>query len=197
MVHRAIHFHRILGTGQDKTRGIWIPKSHLLQLHQPWNEHLFRKNIVRTAQRMSSSHYRGCLQHSNSKWMACHKIQAPQSPWAFRRQQETGKPLADLKQRSAIEDKVEKRKSWNTQSHHASCKTSTLGVGRAELGLLKELVSKVPWESAFAGILGFRNAGRFVRAISYECRSKQFQSVKVKQARQKASLAEQGSSSRT
>ena len=30
-------------------------------------------------------------------------------------------------------------------------KTSTLDMGRADFGLLKELVSKVPWESAFEG----------------------------------------------
>ena len=30
-----------------------------------------------------------------------------------------------------------------------SSKTSTLDMGRADFGLLKELVSKVPWESAF------------------------------------------------
>ena len=31
-------------------------------------------------------------------------------------------------------------------------KTSTLDMGRADFGLLKELVSKSPWESTFEGI---------------------------------------------
>jgi len=58
--------------------------------------------------------------------------------------------------------------------------TLTVGVGRADFGLLKEQ--------------GSMNAGHFLRAISEECRSRQFQSVGSQGSRAEAGLAEQGSS---
>jgi len=44
-------------------------------------------------------------------------------------------------------------------------KTSTLDMGRVDFRLLKELISKVPWESVFEGI-GSMNTGHFLRATS-------------------------------
>jgi len=67
-------------------------------------------------------------------------------------------------------------------SRKSTSKTLTLNMGRADFWLLKELVSKVPWESTFEGI------------STEESNSKV---PEVKEMEQKASLAEQVSSSRT
>lgn len=76
----------------------------------------------------------------------------------------------------------------------AATKASIPEMERADSRLLRELFGKVPWETAFKSS-GVLQCWSLFRNLS-EHRNRQLQSVEVKQAGQKAGLAEQGSSSR-
>ena len=68
-------------------------------------------------------------------------------------------------------------------------KTLTLGVGRADFGLLKELVSNAPWESAF-GDAGVHECWSLLKSAG----AGNSKVSEVKQTGQQTGLAEQGSS---
>ena len=76
-------------------------------------------------------------------------------------------------------------------------KTSTLDMGRADFGLLKELLRQVPWESAFEGVGVHECWSLFKSHLFKSTGAGNSKVLEVKQVGQKAGLAEYRSSSRT